>query len=208
MIKAEVKNMEGKKVGEVELDPKIFGVGLNENLIHQVYTSQYANKRQLIAHAKDRSERKGSGAKPWRQKGTGRARTGSIRNPIWRKGGVTFGPSKERNFKKKINLKMKKRATAMALSAKLKAKKLLIIEKFDYKDNKTREAKKILDNNKLTGSVLWAYNLKDKDKERASRNLDKSRNVKVENLSVFNILNNQYLIIDQVGVKKLEERLS
>lgn len=207
MIKAQVKNLTGKKVEEIELDSKVFDLEINDTLIHQVYTSQYANRRQVIAHTKDRGERQGSGKKPWKQKGTGRARTGSVRNPIWRKGGITFGPTNDRNFKKKINKKMKKIATAMVLSGKLKDKELIIIDKFDYKDNKTKEARKLLEGNKLKGTVLWAYSVKDNAKKKASRNLTDCKNINAEDLAVFDMLNNRYLVIEKEEVKKVEKRL-
>ena len=103
-------NLKGEKVEDIKLPEAVFNLPSNNSLLHQVYVSMMSNKRQVIAHTKDRAERAGSGRKPWKQKGTGRARTGSVRNPIWRKGGIVFGPSKERNFKKRINQKMKQKS--------------------------------------------------------------------------------------------------
>src|SRR4030042_3579155 len=99
-MKAAVHNLAGKKIKDIELSDSVFSLPENDTLLHQVFVAQYANRRQVLAHAKDRAERAGSGKKPWRQKGTGRARVGSVRSPIWRKGGVIFGPTKDRNFKK------------------------------------------------------------------------------------------------------------
>lgn len=207
-MKVEIKNIKGEKVSELELNPAVFDVKFNEALVHQVFVCQYSNKRKAIAHTKDRGERKGSGRKPWRQKGTGRARVGSVRSPLWRKGGIVFGPTNERNFSKKINKKMKKIATAMVISGKIRDKEVLILDKFDYKNNKTKEAQEIIKNNKIKGSILWSYSLEDKDKIKASRNLENSKNILVNNLNVFDMLNNHYLIIDKKGISIMENNLA
>jgi len=110
-MKYQVHNTKGEEVKEVELNPAIFGVEVKESVVHQVAIAQMANRRKILAHAKDRSEVKGGGRKPWKQKGTGRARHGSIRSPLWVGGGVTFGPSKLRNFSQKVNKKMKKKSS-------------------------------------------------------------------------------------------------
>jgi len=124
-----VYNQQGEKVGQVDLPAELFGVPLNRDLVHQVVVTQMANSRQVLAHTKDRSEVRGGGAKPWRQKGTGRARHGSIRSPIWVGGGVAFGPTKERVFAKKINKKMKRQALFMVLSSKVKDKEIVLLDK-------------------------------------------------------------------------------
>ena len=122
-MKTIVYNLEGKKVKDLELSEKVFNIPLNADLLHQVYVSMDANQRIAIAHTKGRGEVAGSGKKPWKQKGTGRARAGSVRSPIWRGGGIVFGPQKDRNFKKKINKKSNTRAILMALSEKLRSEK-------------------------------------------------------------------------------------
>ena len=128
MIKFPVHNLKGERVRELELSPSIFGLPKNDELLRQVYTVQAANRRRVIAHTKDRAERAGSGRKPWRQKGTGRARAGSVRSPIWRKGGITFGPTRNRNFKKDIPQKMKRKALLIVLSGKARDKELVVVE--------------------------------------------------------------------------------
>ena len=146
MPKANIYNQKGEQVGEIELSDKIFGVKANEALVHQAVTAQMANERQVLAHTKDRSEVRGGGKKPWRQKGTGRARAGSSRSPIWIGGGVTFGPTKDRNFSQKINKKMKKQATFMALSDKVKSKNLAVLEKLEIAEFKTKIFNETLSN--------------------------------------------------------------
>ena len=116
MTKITVKNIAGKDVREIELKDFLFDLPSNDTLLHQVYVAQTSNQRHSIAHTKDRSERAGSGIKPWRQKGTGRARAGAVRSPLWRKGGVTFGPTKDRNWSKDTNQKMRQKAVMIALS--------------------------------------------------------------------------------------------
>ena len=124
-MKSPIYNLKGEDLKEIEISDDIFGKKINNNLIHQVYTSLLSNKRKPLAFTKDRSEVRGGGKKPWRQKGTGRARHGSIRSPLWKGGGVTFGPrAKERDLKKKINKKIKKDAIKMVLSKNLERERL------------------------------------------------------------------------------------
>src|SRR3989344_1515557 len=145
-MKTELYNQSGELMGNVELPDKIFGVAMNEDLVRQVLEAQSANSRRVIAHTKDRSEVRGGGKKPWKQKGTGRARHASIRSPIWKGGGVTFGPTKERNFKKKINKKMARKALFMALSSKVKDKQLFVLDNIILENPKTKEMAVILKN--------------------------------------------------------------
>ncbi|MFH1900140.1 MAG: 50S ribosomal protein L4 [Patescibacteria group bacterium] len=143
-LKIDIYNLKAEKVKEVELNPAIFGVEIKEGLIHQVVIAQMANRRKVLAHTKDKSEVRGGGRKPWRQKGTGRARHGSSRSPIWIGGGVTFGPTKERNFSQKINKKMKKKALFMCLSDRVNDKQLALLDKLELKEAKTKELSKLL----------------------------------------------------------------
>ena len=135
----QVYNQQGKESGTMEL-PKIFELPWNADLVHQVVTSQQANQRVNVAHVKNRGEVRGGGKKPWQQKGTGRARHGSIRSPIWKGGGVTHGPTKERSFKKKINHKMATKALAAVVSAKVRDHELLVLDTLSFVSAKTKEA--------------------------------------------------------------------
>ncbi|RLC38322.1 50S ribosomal protein L4 [Candidatus Falkowbacteria bacterium] len=137
-IKVKVYNQKCEAVGEEKLSDKVFGVKVNEALVHQAMVAQMSNERQVLAHTKDRSEVRGGGRKPWRQKGTGRARAGSTRSPIWRGGGITFGPRSERNYKKNLNKKMKQKALFMVLSDKVENKKLVLLDKLEVKEFKTK----------------------------------------------------------------------
>ncbi|MCX6762858.1 MAG: 50S ribosomal protein L4, partial [Candidatus Moranbacteria bacterium] len=171
MIKFPVYNLKGEKVKDIELSEKVFGVKRNDALLHQVFVSQYANRRQVLAHTKDRAERAGSGIKPWKQKGTGRARVGSVRSPIWRKGGIVFGPTKDRNFKKDVPKKMGQKALAVALSSKVRDKEMFLIEDLAMKEAKTKLMSAAIKNLKMKGSILIGFSEKEKGAKRASRNL-------------------------------------
>jgi large subunit ribosomal protein L4 len=137
------------------LDKSVFEVPMNSDLVHQIVTSQMSNRRQVIAHTKTRAEVSGGGKKPWKQKGTGKARHGSIRSPIWVGGGITFGPRNEK-FQKRCSKKMKRKALFMVLSEKIKDGSLIIVDSFDINEIKTKEFKKILDSLQLKGSILIA----------------------------------------------------
>lgn len=137
-IKINVYNQKGESVGEMKLSDKIFGVKANEVLMHQVVVAQMANKRQVLAHTKGRGEVRGGGRKPWRQKGTGRARAGSSRSPIWKGGGVTFGPKKDRNFSKNINKKMRQKVMFIILSDKVKSESLVVLDGLKMGEYKTK----------------------------------------------------------------------
>lgn len=201
-----VYNLKGEKVKNIELPVSVFGVKKNDALLHQVYVSQYANRRKVIAHTKDRAERAGSGKKPWKQKGTGRARVGSVRNPIWRKGGVIFGPVKDRNFKKNISKKMGRKALLIALSGKLADKEVIIVDSLKMKEIKTQIMSKALEVLKLKGNILIGFCKGESESRRASRNIPKIKNIDIENLNVFDILNHKYLLISEEGIKTVEKK--
>ncbi len=200
-------NKNGEKTGQTLLPKEVFGVPLNPDLLHQVVVSQMANRRQVIAHAKDRSEVRGGGKKPWRQKGTGRARHGSIRSPLWKGGGVTFGPTKERNYKRIIPKKMGRKALFMALSSKAKDGELFVVDELKLANPKTKEFVKILNAifKEKRGSVLIALALKDDIVMRAVRNIQKVKVVTVNSLNALDLLNYKYLLIPKEAIQKIKE---
>jgi len=208
-------NQSGKEAGTVDLPDSVFGLPWNADLVHQVVVSQMANQRQGSAHAKGRSEVRGGGRKPWRQKGTGRARHGSIRSPIWKGGGVTHGPLKERNFKKKINKKMAAKALAVTLSAKLRDKEILPVENIKPTEPKTKEARIIADNFSkikdfkeiISKSVLLVIPDHDTTTILAFRNLPNFNIEEARNITALDVMNNHYLIFSKEAIAVLERRL-
>ena len=199
-------NQEGKNIGTVKLPDNIFGLKMNEDLLHQVVTSQMSNKRQVLAHAKGRSEVRGGGKKPWKQKGTGRARHGSIRSPIWKGGGATFGPTKERNFKKKLNRKMVRKALFVALSSKARDKQLLVVDGIKLQNPKTKEMavlfKKFLSMFGKNPNVLLIMPAGDDNVKRASKNLQYLSAVEAKDLNPLEVMAHKNLIFvkDSVGI--------
>ncbi|PJA87908.1 MAG: 50S ribosomal protein L4, partial [Candidatus Moranbacteria bacterium CG_4_9_14_3_um_filter_40_7] len=206
MAKIKVYNSKGESSEEMELSDAIFSLPGNDELLQQVSVALLSNRRQILAHTKTRAERAGSGIKPWKQKGTGRARVGSVRSPLWKKGGVIFGPTKDRNFRKKINQKTKSHALALALSGKLFEKEITVIESFKIAEKKTRKMAEVLKNLKLKGSSLLVFSGKEKDQRRFSQNLAEVKNALASQLNVLNVLNNKNIIFSRESVKELEER--
>ena len=205
-MKYPVYNLKGEKVEDTDLRQDIFEVPRNDDLLHQVYVSQYANRRRVIAHTKDRAERAGSGRKPWKQKGTGRARVGSVRTPIWRKGGIVFGPTKDRNFKKDVPKKMNRKALFVALSGKASEKKLVIVDSLKFPEVKTKLMSKALADLKIKGSILISFAQDEKNTRRATRNLEKVTNVESANLNVFDILNHNFLLVSLETIKMIGKK--
>ena len=205
-MKITAYNQEGKETGQTLLPKEIFEVPMNPDLVHQIAVSQMANRRKAIARVKDRSEVRGGGKKPWRQKGTGRARHGSTRSPIWKGGGVTFGPTKERTFKKKIPQKMRRKALFMVLSAKAKDNLLIVLDKFDLDQIKTKMIIQVLDKLPSKGqSSLIALPKLDKNLVLSARNLPNSETIEARNLNVLDLLSFKYLIIPKESVKVIKE---
>ncbi len=204
MAKIKVYNLEGKAAGEMTVSDSVFGLKMNDDLVHQAYVTAAANMRQVLSHTKNRGERAGSGVKPWKQKGTGRARVGSVRTPLWRKGGIVFGPTKDKNFKKRINKKMKEKAIKIVLSGKLAAGEIMVLDKLELKVKKTKEFSKIVANLKVKGSMLISFGDKEKDLRIFSRNLKKAGNILTSQINVFDMLNHKNLILSQESVKYLE----
>ncbi len=204
-MKIPVYSQQGKKIDEVELPKQVFDIKMNTDLVHQVVVSQMANKRRKIAKVKDRSEVKGGGRKPWRQKGTGRARVGSIRSPIWRGGGVTFGPTKEKVFKKKILKKMRRKALFMVLSEKTKEKFLIVLDNLKIEKLKTKLMVEIL--NKLfleKGSGLIVLPEKDENIIKAVRNIPKTDTIQAKDLNVLDLLSYKFLVVPKAAIKVIE----
>lgn len=206
MAKAVLYNLKGEKKGEINLSDDVFGLKPNKKLLHQAYVTIYSNQRQVLAHTKDRGERHGSGKKPWRQKGTGNARVGSVRTPVWRKGGIVFGPTKDRNFKKDINKKMMKKAILIALSEKVRSKSIVVLEKIEISGKKTKEFSSILNNLKIKGSVLIGFSKEERDLQIFSRNIKKVQNTLTDNLNVFDMLSNKYLLLSKNSIDYLEKK--
>lgn len=165
-LTTQVYSQNGEKVKDLELNPGIFNVEVKNSVVHQVAVAQMANSRVAIAHAKTRGEVRGGGIKPWRQKGTGRARHGSIRSPLWVGGGVTFGPRKDRNFSQKVNKKMKRKALFMCLSDKVNNDLLFLLDKLIVVDGKTREMVDVL---KSLKGVLKLKKSRIKNQESSKR---------------------------------------
>jgi len=214
-MKVNLYNQNAEIIGEAELPDDIFGLKINPDLVHQVLTAQMANSRQVIAHTKDRSEVRGGGRKPWRQKGTGRARHGSRRSPLWKGGGVTFGPTKERNFEKKINKKMKRKAIFMVLSSKANDKELMLLDDLKLNTPKTKEAFSVIDrlSEKLVGykkdkkkrdSILLVMPERNEAILQAVNNLPFVETIEARNLNVRDLLEKKYLVLLKESIPVIE----
>ncbi len=204
-MKIPVYNKKGKTEDKVKLPESLFDVKINHDLLHQVITSQQSNRRQNSAHSKDRSEKRGGGRKPWRQKGTGRARHGSIRSPIWRNGGVTFGPRNERNYKKKINKKEKRKALFMSLTGKAQNNFLILVKNLSVEKPKTKELDFLSDLPCSGKSTLLITAGIDDDLMLAARNLSDLEVAEARNINALDILSFKYLVTDEKGLKKIKE---
>jgi len=202
-----VYNQKGESIKRQKLNDKIFDCKSQKEIIHQVVVLSLANKRHPFAHTLKKGDVRGGGKKPWQQKGTGRARVGSIRSPIWRGGGITFGPNKERNYSKKINKKMRKKALYMCLSDKVKDKRLYVLDKIELPEIKTKKFVDIL--NKLipekNKKILLALANNDKNVIKSARNINKLRTMSVESLNVLDLLKADYLVTTAKGIEKIEE---
>ncbi len=212
MPKIKVYNLEGKEVETMELSDAVFGVTPKVDVLHQVVTGYLSNKRQPLAHTKTKGEVRGGGRKPWKQKGTGRARHGSNRSPIWVGGGITFGPRKERNYLVKINKKVKIGALCMALSDKLNNNGVVIVDKIVIKEPKTKLVYSAVKNlfgtigKEMKGKGLLVTD-DNKDVKRAARNLEKIKNVRGGDLNILETIGSDYLIFEKSAVVALEKRL-
>jgi len=210
-MKTNIFNQVGEIVETMELPKEIFEISFNSDLVHQVVTSQAATKRAVIANVKGRGEVSGGGKKPWRQKGTGRARVGSNRSPIWRHGGIVGGPTKEKNYFKRIPKKMRRKALLMVLSKKLKDKEITFLNYLKIEDRKTKMMSEIIKKlrekieNLKTGKVLIALPQLDKNLILASRNLKELKVVQAKDLNPSILLSFKNLILPQESIKVIEE---
>ncbi|MBS5853754.1 MAG: 50S ribosomal protein L4 [Clostridium sp.] len=204
MPKIDVYNMEGKKVSDVELNDNIFGIEPNEAIVHSVLVNYLANQRQGTQSTKTRSEVSGGGRKPWRQKGTGRARQGSIRAPQWVKGGIALGP-KPRSYKYTVNKKERRLAIRSVLSSKVLENNLVVLDKAEMKEIKTQAMVKTLENLKVTGKTLILLPEKNENVQKSARNIKNVKTTLVNTINVYDLLKYNNLVVTLDAVKKLEE---
>lgn len=231
-IKVKVYNQEAKETGEMELSPKVFGVKINPALVHQAVVAQMANMRKVLAHTLTKSEVRGGGKKPWAQKGTGRARAGSSRSPLWRGGGIIFGPRKDRNFKTRINKKMRQNAMLMALSDKVANNHFTVVDKLEMAEYKTKifnnfviafektadgrkqktensdkkqENKKTKKQENKKRSLLIITDGKDDKLKNSARNLPGIELMNMNNINLVDLLKYKNLIMTKGVVEKLEK---
>ncbi len=204
MPKIDVYDIKGKKVKDMELADSVFGIEPNENIVHAVLKNYLANQRQGTQSTKTRAEVSGGGKKPWRQKGTGRARQGSIRAPQWIKGGIALGP-KPRSYKYTVNKKEKRLAIKSILSSKVIEKELTVVDKLELKEIKTKVMVKALADLKVEGKTLIIVPETNKNVLMSSRNIEGVKTITANNINVFDLLKYTNLILPVDTVKKLEE---
>ncbi len=204
MPKIEVYDINGKKVKEVELKNEVFGIEPNEAVVHSVLVNFLANQRQGTQSTKTRSEVSGGGKKPWRQKGTGRARQGSIRAPQWIKGGIALGP-KPRSYKYTVNKKERQLAIRSVLSSKVLENNLVVVDSLPLKEIKTKEMVKALSNLKVEGKALIMLPEKNENIQKSARNIEGVKTTLVGTINVYDLLKYNKLVLTLDTVKKLEE---
>ena len=204
MPKVDVYDIAGKKVDTVELKDEIFGIEPNEAVVHSVLVNYLANQRQGTQSTNTRAEVSGGGRKPWRQKGTGRARQGSIRAPQWIKGGIALGP-KPRSYKYTVNKKEKRLAIKSVLSSKVLEKELTVVNEIKLKEIKTKEMQKALNNLKVEGKTLILLPEKNETVQKSARNIEGVKTTLVNTINVYDLLKYKNLVITLDTVKKLEE---
>ncbi|GIW67388.1 MAG: 50S ribosomal protein L4 [Candidatus Parcubacteria bacterium] len=213
-MKTYLYNFQGEKIGEIEF-PEIFNLEFNPALVHQVMRWQMLNNYHPYAHTKTRGEVRGGGRKPWPQKGTGRARHGSIRSPIWKGGGVVFGPRKEKIRQIKVNKKMKKKAILMTIAEKLRQNLIRVIDKLEPKEYKTKEFEKFFSKflqprktKKKKETALLVIENDKKEIYRSIRNLPYADAISARNLNLLELLNHKYLFLTKDSLTELYKRFS
>jgi large subunit ribosomal protein L4 len=210
-MKLELYNQKGESSGKVEVADQLFQAPFHPDLVHQAWRVMRANQRRTIAYVKDRSEVRGGGKKPWSQKGTGRARHGSIRSPIWKGGGVTHGPSSARSFALRINRRMARQALLGVLSQKAEKKEIKIMEDYKPFQGKTKEAVRVLHNllgvKKRRPSVLFILPQKEEKAKQSLRNIPRLSYTRINNLNILDLLNNRFLVFSKESLQELENIL-
>ncbi|HHU75433.1 MAG TPA: 50S ribosomal protein L4 [Firmicutes bacterium] len=204
MPTVDVLNMDGERIGELELNPVIFDADIKEHLLYDVVKMHQANRRRGTAATKDRSEVRGGGKKPWRQKGTGRARHGSIRSPIWRGGGVTFGP-RPRSFKYLLPKKMRRAALYSALTSKVKKDQLIVLDSLQLTEAKTRNVVRLMNNLHVGGKALVVTAGSDLDVYLSCRNIPGIKSIVANQINVLDIMKYDQLIMTRDAVNVVEE---
>ena len=216
-VEVKVYNQDGKESGVLKLSEKVFSLPWNPDLVHQVIVSEAANKRKGTAHTKDRSEVSGGGRKPWRQKGTGRARHGSIRSPLWIGGGITHGPRRERNYGVRINKKMKRKATLTLLSQKLRDQEILFLDNLSLPEGKTKKGAEVFKKlSKIKGfeslyqksSSLVLLPAPERTLLRSLRNIKNIELSEARNLNPAQAARHKFLVVPKESVRVLEESFS
>lgn len=203
MLKVDVLNMEGKKVGDIELNESVFGVEVNDIVVHTALVNYLANQRQGTQSTKTRAEVRGGGRKPWRQKGTGRARQGSIRAPQWIKGGIALGP-KPRSYKYAIPKKMRQLALKSVLTSKVQEGNLVVVDKLELNEIKTKNMVNILNNLKVN-KALVVLDSKNLNVQASARNIENVKTSLVNTINVYDLLKYDSLVLTEDAIKKIEE---
>ena len=206
MSTVEVKNIKNESVGEIDLNDLIFNRQVKNYVLHEVVRQQRAARRNGTASTKTRKDVRGSGAKPWRQKGTGRARAGTRKSPIWRGGGTTFGP-KPRDYSFKLNRKVKQQAVAMALSARYQEGNLVVLDDFTLEAIKTKEFVSIMEVLELNNALI-VVDSENEELSKSSRNVPGYRVMKTDGVNVYDILLHEKLVLLQPAIERLEERFT
>jgi large subunit ribosomal protein L4 len=205
MPKVALYNTAGEQVGEIELNDSVFAAKISEAAMHQAVLAYLANQRLGTAKTKTRTEVRGGGRKPWRQKGTGRARHGSIRSPIWRGGGITFGPTGQQNFKQALPRKIKRLALKSALTVKVNAGSLIVLDQLTMDAPKTKEMVAVLGNLNTGRKVLIVTGTTQENVVKSARNIPGVKTTNANQLNVYDILNTDNLVITRDAVAQVEE---
>lgn len=206
MAKIAIHNLAGKKIEDLDISDAVFGVAKNDELLHQVFMIISGNQRDSIAHTKGKGEVAGSGKKPFKQKGTGSARQGQKRNPVMKGGGISFGPTKDKNYKRNLNQKMKQKAVRISVSEKLRSKTLIAVDTLKIEKPKTKMFAEALQKLNIKGKALVSFSDQEKDMTLAIRNIKNIKNTLTKDLNVMDLLNNKYLVLSKDSIKFLEEK--